>query len=158
MSSPENKKINPQVREVEIGIRDLRKIKIYPLSIGDQLKMTDLISKAIVDFFKTEQGKKEIDFVNFVVGLIKENIGKILSFTTYVNGDELIGELTNIQLVEIIDIIYSTNYEDSLKNAISLFERAKTGFQLKRQLPQSVNTIQGTESNTSTKEVLEEEE
>ena len=40
-------RLNPQVAEVEIGVRNLRKITIYPLSIADQLSTTDLVSEAI---------------------------------------------------------------------------------------------------------------
>ncbi len=43
----EQRKINPQIMEIEIGIREMRKIKIYPLSMSDQLGLTNMISTAI---------------------------------------------------------------------------------------------------------------
>jgi hypothetical protein len=43
----DNKNLNPQIHETDIGIVNLRKIKIYPLAVGHQLEMSDLISEAV---------------------------------------------------------------------------------------------------------------
>ena len=50
--SDELKDLNPQIVDVEIGIRSLRKITLYPLSVTDQLKMSDLITKASAAVFE----------------------------------------------------------------------------------------------------------
>ena len=42
--------LNPQITDVEIGVRTLRKIKLYPLSVGDQMKMTAMIASTVSTF------------------------------------------------------------------------------------------------------------
>ena len=50
----ENAQINPQITDVTIGVRSLRSLTIYPLSMSDQLKTTDLIKQAVAGFFDRE--------------------------------------------------------------------------------------------------------
>ena len=163
MGISENSKINPQAVEIEIGIRSLRNIIIYPLSIADQMKMTDLIAKAIAAFFEVEQDgldeeKKTMEFVSFIIELIKDNIGRILSFVTDENDqDKLLGELTNGQLILIAEIIFITNFESISKNAVSLFKKVKNLFQLERPLPPSVDITEDIDLNISTSEDTETE-
>ena len=38
--------VNPQVKSIKLGVRTLRKITIYPLSVADQLELTDMITEA----------------------------------------------------------------------------------------------------------------
>ena len=48
-------RLNPQVADVEVGVRNLRKIQIYPLSVADQLATTDLITEAIAGFMRKDE-------------------------------------------------------------------------------------------------------
>ena len=79
-------RLNPNIASVEIGIRSIRKIKIYPLSIADQLEFTDLITDTLQTFFKEKSGfegeESDMQFVNFMLTVIKENLGKILEMVT----------------------------------------------------------------------------
>jgi hypothetical protein len=161
---PEHSALNPQVQEVQIGILDLRMIKLFPLSLGDQLALTDTISEELSTFFK-EFGKSDnnIVFINFTVNLIRENIVKILNMIAYEDGEngtpekikvdeeELLNTLTNLQLSEIVRIIYETNFEAPGKNVEALIKRIQTIFQLKGQLPLSANDMD-TDLQTSTEE------
>ena len=112
MPEPKNdkNKINPQVADLEIGIRNLRTIKIYPLSLGDQLEMTDLITETIQEFFASREkmeDKEDAEFVQFFVKILRENLDKILSLIT---DEDILKELTNLQAVELADLIYEKNY------------------------------------------------
>ena len=81
--SEELKDLNPQIVDIEIGIRTLRKITIYPLSTTDQFKMSDLITKALQKFFlkggkpKASRDEDDMEFVAFLIGLIRKNIVKV---------------------------------------------------------------------------------
>ena len=75
--SEEMKNLNPQITDVEIGIRSLRKITVYPLSVSDQFKMSDLITKALQKFFLRED-QDDVAFIAFLLGLIKKNLVSIL--------------------------------------------------------------------------------
>ena len=76
----EEKKLNPQIVDVEIGIRSLRKITIYPLSMADQLKLTDIIVQAAMATMA--DGKEDMAVPTFILQMLQENVGKILSMAT----------------------------------------------------------------------------
>ena len=122
--TPEEKKLNPQITDVDIGVRDLRKVKLYPLALGDQLELSDLITKVLEAFFKTEEGSEESLslFIAFAFNLIKENMTKILGLIALdeTNSKKLLKEITNAQLDEIAQVVYEKNFA-VLKNLKSLF-------------------------------------
>ena len=148
-----DKRINPQIKNVEIGILNLRKIKIYPLSMADQLELTELINKVMKSFFESDRdGEDEtLVFVSFIVKTIQENIGTILGFVSPNEiSVEIMKEITNQQLSEIVRIVYQDNYEKPVKNVMSLFPTEKIQSVLERQSQQSAKDIL-TNLNISTK-------
>ena len=131
---PEKKKINPQIADLEIGVRNLRTIKIYPLSLGDQLEMTDLITETAQKFFASREEietKNDIDFAQFFVNILRDNVKKILGLIT--DETDIMKEISNIQTVDLANLIYEMNYAESIKNAQSLFKKIQPMFQSKGQ-------------------------
>jgi len=131
---PEKKKINPQIADLEIGVRNLRTIKIYPLSLGDQLEMTDLITETAQKFFASREEietKNDMDFAQFFVSILRDNIKKILGLIT--DETDIMKEISNIQTVDLANLIYEMNYAESIKNAQSLFKKIQPMFQSKGQ-------------------------
>jgi len=106
-----DKSLNPEIKTVTIGVRELREIEIYPLSVGEQMKLTDLITETLQQFLK-EGGEKEVDaeFVKFVVNLIKDNLQKILTLVTDYDGAEIMYDMTNSQFVEVAELVYEMNF------------------------------------------------
>jgi len=155
-------KANPQVTETDIGVRTLRKIKIYPLSMGDQLKLTDLVSEAMQAFFGMQaEGSDDLtpEFIAFVTNLLKENIDRILEMITDEKPLLFKKDCTNTQLSEIIAIVYQENFEGPLKKVRSLFQRDEileeaTDKQILSSLEQPSAKSTGTDSQTSTKNRL----
>lgn len=151
-------KLNPPIPEVEIGIRERRKIPIYPLSLADQFKTTDLITEALNAFFIRDQAGENINdvaFVTFMVNMIRDNIGKILSMATDEEGEKLTEEITNVQAVEIAEYIFDMNYGESLKKAQSLIEKVKKAFpSMGRSVP-SLSDIQDIDSRTASESLSE---
>jgi len=155
MSENEQKKINPQITEIEIGIREMRKIKIYPLSMSDQLKLTGLMSTAVAAQFAKEEGG-DMALVAFIVELVKENLGRILTMVTG-EDDKLLEEVSNLQAAAISEVVYEMNYGIVVKNFKSLFEKVMTLFPSERPLPQFASDTD-TELTTSTENPSETEE
>ena len=126
--TPETKKINPQITQVEIGVRDLRNVTLYPLALGDQLKLTDMIEEGLQAFFKVEQGSEEslTMFMAFMFGLIKRNLPRMLALIALDDdAEKLINEITNAQLDEIVQVVYEKNFA-TLKNLKGLLDKLKT--------------------------------
>lgn len=138
--SENDQRLNPQIAEVEVGIRNLRKIKVYPLSMADQIKLTDTITKAIAEQLASASGS-DIAVISFITNLIKGNIGTILTMTTDEDGEQLLGELTNLQTAGIAETIYEVNYGVVAKNFKSLFGKLGILFPSGRPLPPSVSDM-----------------
>jgi Golgi nucleoside diphosphatase len=143
-------KLNPRGIEIEIGIRSPRKITIYPLSVRDQMKLSDLITEALRIFFASTS-KEDIEFVSTIINIISKNLNKIMlmivpdernqlqkiwaSFTK--KEMDMLTDISNSQMLEIVQHVFDMNYGDPLKNAKSLFEKAKELFLSERPLQPS---------------------
>jgi uncharacterized glyoxalase superfamily protein PhnB len=156
MSENEAQRLNPQVADVDVGIRSLRTITVYPLSMAGQLKMMDIVTKAIAEQIPVLQ-ENDIAMVTFITNMIKDNLGRIISMVTDEDGDKLLEEMTNMQTARIVEMVYETNYGDVAKNFKSLFGKMWMLFPLERPLPQFVNDTD-TDLTTSTESPGEKEE
>lgn len=162
--NPENesKRLNPQIREVEIGVRVLRSIKIYPLSMADQLKLSNAITTALKGFFAMGD-QSDVAFVVYILEVIKKDMGTILELLTDEedrNGGPLLDDITNEQMTNIAEIVYEVNYKTLSKKVNDLLKRAPKGSlpPLKRSLRGSSGNTQATDLKTSTEKVGETEE
>jgi hypothetical protein len=137
--------LNPKIREFEVGARETRTIKIYPLSIADQLKMGDIIVTAITDarvaaakYTEETKGMTGEEIINArlnqmsAIGdfmrLIEDNLAKILGVASDVPAEEIgnvVNDMTNEQLYDIVDHIWTVNYEEVRKNGLNLFQRVR---------------------------------
>lgn len=135
-----DKQLNPEVKEIKIGIRELRSIKIYPLSFRDQSSASDLISESMQKLLEA-QNRPDIVFVTEILNMITENADRILSLVMdpAEKGDDILGELSNQQLLEIAETIYDVNYAHLQKKVRSLFGIVEKVSQSlpERPLPQS---------------------
>ena len=116
--------LNPDIQELVVGIRKLRRIKIYPLSVVDQLKITDIVQEAIGIFLANKESN-DVAFVALFIALIKTNASKILSLVIDPdeNPDKILEEMTNNQLSEFGTILYQVNYEIISKNVSGLLKK-----------------------------------
>jgi len=123
-------KLNPQITKVEIGVRELREVTIYPLSTHDQMEMTSLLVGTIAEVVQSTKeidGKKatDIEIIEKVVDIIKDNLEEIIKLATDEKENVSTKDITNDQAVEIAEIIYMVNYENFSKNLKSLAGKMK---------------------------------
>jgi len=163
-------KINPQAVEVTVGVRRLWTITIYPLSVGDQLKLTNEVADSIASYLDksnalasftdpdVDMNEEQIgSLVLFITNLLKENLEKVLEFVVDEKWQEestdLLSMITNAQAIEIINLVFDMNFGYNLKNAKRLFEKVKNLFMTDKKestelSQQSVNGM-GTKSEIS---------
>jgi len=138
-------KINPQITTVEVGVRSLREVTIYPLSLADQTKSARIIAKAFQAVMEklallgelsedidsggsvaaVAKQLSNVDVAEQVVTIIQDNLELILDLVTDENEKITMVELTNDQFYTLVEIIYEVNYEKVSKNFIALVKRAK---------------------------------
>ncbi|MFA5397738.1 MAG: hypothetical protein WC346_17145 [Methanogenium sp.] len=151
----DEKALNPDVREMTYGKKVLKKITLYPLSIGDQFKVTNIITEVIQKLVEGGSSGKLSDFVFMVAVMesLETNLGKILELVADIPEDEakeVISELTNSQLMDIVDSIWTVDYEPALKKGKGLYEKSRKVFDSGRPSPSSSNAIPNTDSKMST--------
>lgn len=118
--------LNPQIREISVGTKELRKVTIYPLSMADQFKMTDAIVDAAAQFSVLDATKlNDMTIVATMITMIEGNLQDL--FKLLLDEDEQVAftELTNEQFTDIVSIVYEVNYENSIKKFQDLIGRVK---------------------------------
>ena len=156
MKEDDMAKLNPLINKVTIGTREMREIKIYPLSLADQLELSQIFVKTIQEIV-SEGAENNFQFADAVRKAITENIGKVLSLITE-EGEKLLKEITNPQALEIAEIVYDNNYGILEKKVKSLVEKIRQTFHLEASsLVSSDNTL-STDLKTSSNEDLKKED
>jgi hypothetical protein len=127
----ESKDLNPEIKTVKVGTRQLRPVKIYPLSVADQFELTKSLATVInqvageeVDLRKMSEEKA----VEAIQEIVSSNLDMILKFVCDDGEAPKMTELTNNQIVEIVTTIFEVNYEGLIKNFKDLFKRGKVLF------------------------------
>lgn len=143
-----DKRANPQIVDFTIGIRNLREIRIYPLSIYDQQQMGEIIAQTWEKFLQMEFEGKDItnvDAVKMILEVIGNNIVKILNIITggEQKGEEIIKEMTNEQASDLAIHIFETNYAGTIKKVKDLLE--KIGIVKSQSGRSSLSSADGTE-------------
>lgn len=119
-------KLNPAIKELEIGVEELVTIKVFPLSLGDQLKMTELIRRLVDEYLVRRSefsGMSDAQFIQDAVEIIRDNLKEALKYIVKEDPQEVVDSITNVQFMQLAKIVYEVNFEP-LKNAVSLFRIA----------------------------------
>jgi hypothetical protein len=149
--------LNPQVKKIKIGKKELRDITIYPLSMTDQFKMTEVIQSAL-EAMEGITLTSDAQVITVIIETIKANLGEMLEYITD-PAEEAVSfdEITNDQFYDIVDTVYKVNYEGAVKNFSDLFERVMSLLPSKRSVPTSVSDTD-IDSSTATDSALEKED
>lgn len=161
--STDEKKLNPEIKEVLYGKKELKQLILYPLSISDQFKVTDMITEIVQQLVEGQKSGQTTDyaFMTAAISALQKNIDKVLSIVADISVEEttkIVDVLTNTQLVNIVDVIWTVNYEPALKKGKSLFERGKSVFASKKLSQISSSVIPNTDLKTSIEKPIKEEE
>ena len=118
--------LNPQITDTMIGITELKKITLYPLSLADEFKMTELIA-TVVSEVATAQDSEDGVLLLKIITAVKNNIKELLQYVLVpgTKVDSVLKDITNKQAFEISKIIFEVNFEDTIKNFKDLIEKAK---------------------------------
>lgn len=122
-------KLNPQISMVEVGVKELREVTIYPLSMADEKKMVSLISKEISVADKKMKNLTDVAAVKYVVDLIATHLQTIFKFVLDPDEEIKEEELTNSQLADIALLIYIVNFETVVVKLKAPIEKIKDRFQ-----------------------------
>lgn len=149
----EDKQMNPDITEITYGKKELKTLVVYPLSIGDQFKVTNMITEIVKNLVENKGSTGDYAFMTAIMNALEKNLSKILSLVADIEEQEandIVNSLTNTQLMDIVETIWTVNYEPALKKGQDLFDRGKQLFASRRSSPSSSNATPSTDLKTST--------
>jgi hypothetical protein len=123
--------LNPEIKKISIGIKSLREVTIYPLSLGDELELTDLITESLQAYY-LKGNQNDVIFISFLLDLVKRNLGKILLLVTENETEDVLKNITNSQAVNLAQIIVDVNFVPLSQSIQMLAEKMKTVLNLKK--------------------------
>lgn len=129
-SQTDAEKLNPKCRKVEVGIRHLHEIILYPVSAAGFLKMKEALKKIfntfeIVANAQSAEGystlQKNYFTADKLADAIQENAEILLTEATCgdIPGGDLLKDMDAEQTVTVLDIIAEMNFM-SLKDTVPL--------------------------------------
>ncbi len=127
---------NPRIQSIDLGTRELKSFRIFPLSMADQFRLTDAISK-VADEYQESQVDPELpeeeenaatNSAKIVLRFLQENIGSVLSMVTEESNRPSLSDIDNVQLSELVELLYSMNYENTIKNFQGFIKKVKDLF------------------------------
>jgi len=136
MNEPEVK-VNPNIRRIEIGVRELKKVKVYPLSAAYTVSLAKKVGGILMDFFGTklksfEEEEVNKQVANLFASIIENNLEEMienaidLQEIEAVTVNEVLCDMSTEQLVEICEIIYEVNYKALVSKIIGLLPKEGT--------------------------------
>lgn len=150
----DSKKLNPAVRSMEYGNRELTTIQLYPLSYKDQKEMTSVAVAAVLELASGRVASgNNVAFAQFILDQIETHLVFFIKAMAGISDEEaheVASRLTNDQAMQLIQHCWEMNYEGPLKNGQDLFNRMKKVFPMKRSSQPSSAATPNTALNTST--------
>lgn len=159
-------KLNPQIRTVEVGRKTIREVTIYPLSLSDQFRTTDLISglvNQVLDFLEKQKDvelpekARDVDIIKEIAAAVEANLTQILDFVVDPAEKIALDDITNLQFSELADLIYEVNYSGAAGNFQGLIGKIRNLFPSMGPSPKS-SVQPATDLNISTIGALGTEE
>lgn len=127
----ENKQVFGQDEYTFIyGKKNQYNLTLWPLSVGDQLKVSGLVTGFIgtlATILTSEERPNEAVVVDTAISLVAKNITKIVALTADLPEDDerivnLMDNMTNMQMAHLVEYIWETNYGSVRKNYAGLME------------------------------------
>jgi len=143
--------VNPKIRKFTFGIDELQTVQMYPLSVANQKlvlqSIVDAYFELVGDSSKPEELKnvRYVDLAQKVKDVIFDNVDDIAKMVFRDFDSDITTEIDNDQLVQFVENVWEQNFENSLKNGMSLFNRIKSALPKKRPSNSSASTTQDTD-------------
>lgn len=140
-------KLNPRIKTVEVGIDELRSVKMYPLSASCQLSIPGLVGGFFEDVATIGKGEtaqedmSTFSYFDILSGTLKNNMTEVLTFVFKETDKVTLEVLDNTQLMEIVTNIVEVNYGEDLRKKFQVVrENLKTIFPLTNLSPKLSET------------------
>jgi len=127
---------NPRIKSITIGTRELRKVKVYPLSAGHQFEVVEMVSTllAVAAEQQEQNDLSNTQVVELMRSVLQDKVGEILGFVTDPEDKVTLYDFDNMQLAEFAEILFEVNFGDVLKKFLATWDKAKGLFPSQKSL------------------------
>jgi len=102
--------LNPRIRDVDVGIREIRTVTVYPVAYGKKIKSRAFVAFAeMLDGFTTDQIRNEISLSKAILSVVKDHLSELIELAT--GEQNLLDDVDATQMVEIIEVLYEQNFK-----------------------------------------------
>jgi len=142
--------LNPDIKVVNYGKKEIKILQVYPLSIRDQFKLTSMVSAIVMDIVaeQAENNFTDAMFMKKIMDAIESNLTEVLAVAADVEkeeADSVINSMTNTQMMDLIEIIWEVNYEPAIKKGTGLLERGRNLFPSRKSSAPSLSDTPSTD-------------
>lgn len=133
-------KLNPRIAELEIGTRVTRKIKVYPLSAGQELEVLDIVTVIVnsMEEMKKDQALKDMEVFEIFSAIIKEKSALIIGFVTDPEDNVSLNDFDNSQFADFVHALIEANFGEAIKKKLQeIQKKVETLFLSAKSLPKS---------------------
>lgn len=116
----------PEVSTMKIGKKVLEEKEILPLSFIDQKKVLNVISSVISTSVSKWRELPQEEMVEDFKNTIVDNIELFVSLVYEGDKEEFLNKMTNMQMIQLADIIWRVNFESPLEEGKKLFQKIAT--------------------------------
>jgi len=114
-------KLNPRIAILEIGILEIKDIKIYPFSVGQEIEVFDLLTILINSMAEAQKDNalKDLEIFEMFSKVIKEKSELILGFVTDPKDEVSLNDFDNAQFTDFVNILIEANFGETIKKKLT---------------------------------------
>jgi hypothetical protein len=131
--------LNPETRELVVGIRDAEMIKVYPLSYFDQKNIGEAVVTYLSKNSKALQKGGDLDFIGSLAIILEEKLPFLLEKCVDMPADKFMANTTAGQIMEFVTIVMEVNFLNPIQKGTKLFENMGYMLAGNQLSPQSVS-------------------
>jgi hypothetical protein len=132
--------LNPRIATLNVGTRELRTIKVYPFSAGQEIEVVDVVAVLINSMaeMQKENTLKDLEVFEMFSKVIKEKATLIIGFVTDPKDEVSLNDFDNHQFTDFVNILIEANFGETIKKKlVEIQERLKILFLSAKSLPKS---------------------
>jgi len=118
--------LNPEIRQLSLGIKEPEVINIYPLTFYDQKIIGGKVITDIQGLTKLEEDGEnaltEAEYVKYLFKVLEENLPKLITKCTEKTEKQFMSAASTGQIVNFISIILEVNFLHPAKKGMGLLQ------------------------------------
>ena len=140
-----DKLLNPEVKEIKIGVKKIISIPVYPLTYLDNKiigeKVLAFIVETDADTNDKTEDKTDIEYIGKLAQILESNLPLLITKCTDLDEEAFMKDITSGQIMDFITIIIEVNFLNPIMKGTKLFANMGSMYGVSQSLPPSVSNM-----------------